>query len=82
MIEKTLGLYFQVRSPYYQVAQNTYFCILNVTGQVWENQKRISIKTNAISVHLPEPVSNDLTIKSGLVLTSLMEKDGVQNWSV
>ena len=26
--------------------ENTYSCILNVTGQVWESQKRISINTN------------------------------------
>ena len=26
--------------------ENTYFCILKVTGQVWESQKRISINTN------------------------------------
>ena len=26
--------------------ENTYFCILKVTGQTWESQKRISIKTN------------------------------------
>ena len=25
---------------------NTYSCILKVTGQVWENQKRVSINTN------------------------------------
>ena len=27
-------------------SQNTYFCILKVTGQVWESQKRININTN------------------------------------
>ena len=27
-------------------AGNTYSCILKVTGQVWQNKKRISIKTN------------------------------------
>ena len=26
--------------------ENTYSCTLKVTGQVWENQKRISINTN------------------------------------
>ena len=26
--------------------ENTYSCILKVTGQVWESQKRISINTN------------------------------------
>ena len=45
--------------------ENTYSRILKVTGQVWESQKRISIKTNpaTTSIHLPKPVSTDLTIK-------------------
>ena len=49
LMEKPLGRYFQVRSPYYQATQyseSTYSCILKVTGQVWESQKRISINTN------------------------------------
>ena len=48
-MEKPLGSYFKVRSPYYQVAhfkqKNTYSCILKV-GQVWESQKKLSINTN------------------------------------
>ena len=32
--------------------------------------------------HLSKPVSTDLTVKSGLVLTSAVEKDGVQGWSM
>ena len=47
LMEKPLGRYFQVRSPYYQAAQCSLFsCTLKVTGQVWESQKRISINTN------------------------------------
>ena len=56
--------------------ENTYSCILKVTGQVWENQKRI------ISVYLPKPVSTDLTKKLDSVLTNPMQKDGVQSWSM
>ena len=62
--------------------ENTYFCILKVTGQVWESQKRISIKTNpaTTSIHLPKPVSTDLTIKPDSVLTNPIEKDELQSW--
>ena len=35
LMEKPLGHYFQIQSPYYQAAQcNTYSCILKGTGQV------------------------------------------------
>ena len=69
LMEKAFGRYFQVRSPYYQVAQcnqkNTYSYILKVTGQVLESQKRISVTliTATTSIHLPKSVSTDLTIK-------------------
>ena len=59
-------------------AENTYSCILKVTGQVRESQKRISIN----SVHLPKPVSTDLTTKPHSVLTNTIEKDGVGSWSM
>ena len=39
----SLASWFQVQSPYYQVTvqpENTYSCILKVTGQVWESQKK------------------------------------------
>ena len=64
--------------------ENTYCCILKVTGQVWESQKRISITliTATTSVHLPKPVSTDLTIKPESVLTNPIGKDGVQSWSI
>ena len=64
--------------------ENTYSCILKVTGQVWESQKRISITliTAATSVHLPKPVSTDLTIKPDSVLTNPVGKDGVRSWSM
>ena len=52
--------------------EKTYSYILKVTGQVWESQKRISITliTAITSVHLPKPVSADLTIKPDPVLTN------------
>ena len=61
--------------------ENTYSRILKVTGQAWENQKKISIHTND-SIHLPKPVSTDLIIKSDSVLTNPLGKDGVRGWSV
>ena len=59
--------------------ENTYSCILKVTGQVWESQKRISITliTATTSAHLPKPVSTDLTIKPDSVLTNPIGKDGM-----
>ena len=64
--------------------ENTYSCILKVTGQVWESQKRISITliTATTSVHLPKPVSTDLTIKPDSVLTNPIGKDGARSWSM
>ena len=64
--------------------ENTYSCILKVTGQVWESQNRISITliTANTSVHLPKPVSIDLTIKPDSVLTNPIGKDGVRSWSM
>ena len=87
LMEKPLGRYFQVRSPYYQAAQCNQktpknSCILKVTGQVWKNQKRISITliTATTSVHLPKPVSTDPTIKPDSVLSNPIGKDGVRSW--
>ena len=81
LMEQTLGRYFQVRSPCYQVAQ----C----------NQKRRQVRsekakkgyastliTATTSVHLSKPVSTDLTIKPDSVLTNPIGKDGVQSWSM
>ena len=60
--------------------ETTYSCILKVTGQVWESQKRASITliTATASVHLPKPVSTDLTIKPDSVLTNPIEKMGCE----
>ena len=64
--------------------ENTYSCILKVTGQVWESQKRTSITliTATSSVHLPKPISTNLTIKPDSVLTNPIEKDGVRSCSM
>ena len=57
---------------------NTYYCILKVTVQVWNSQKKASINTNHSyhHIHLPKLVSSDLTIKLDLVLTSQIGRDG------
>ena len=65
--------------------ENTYSCILKVTGQVWENQKTRSINTSitaTTSVHLPRLVSTDLTITSNSVLINPIGKDEVREWSM
>ena len=64
--------------------ENTYSPILRVTDQVCESQKRISITliTATISVHLPKPVSTDVTIKPESDLTNPIGKDGVRSWSM
>ena len=64
--------------------EKTYSRIFNVTGQVRESQKRISINTitATTSAHLPKPVSTDLTIKLDSVLPNPIGKDGVRNWSM
>ena len=38
--------------------------------------------TATTSIHLPKPVSADLTIKSDFVLTNSMGKGRVQGWSM
>ena len=58
--------------------ENTYSRILKVTGQVWESQKKkrinITLITATTSVHLPKPVSIDLTIKPDSILTNPVGK--------
>ena len=38
--------------------------------------------TAVTSVHLPKPVSTDLTIMPDSVLTNPIRKDGVRSWSI
>ena len=84
LMEKPLRCYFQVWSPYYQAAQcnqkNTYSCILKVTGRSEKAKKDYAsiLITASTSVNLPKPVSTELTIKSDLILTNTIRKDGVQ----
>ena len=61
--------------------ENTYSLILKMMDQVWESQKRISINKATTSVHLPKPISTDLT-RPDSVLTNPIGKDGVQSWSM
>ena len=44
--------------------------------------KASTLITANTSVHLPKPVSTDLTIKSDSILTNQIEKDGVGSWSM
>ena len=62
--------------------KNTYSCILKVTSWVWETQKRqaSTLITTTISVYLPKPVSTDLTIKPGSILTNPIRKAVVKDW--
>ena len=88
LMEKPLGRYFQVRSPYYQAAQYNQKTPIPVSSR-WQirsgkSKKRISITliTATTSVDLPKPVSTDLTIKPDSVLTNPIGKDGVRSWSM
>ena len=52
-------------------------CVCDVIYEMlWE-----PVCTNS-SIHLPEPVSTDLTIKPDSVLTNPIGKDGVRSWSM
>ena len=51
--------------------ESTYPCILKVIDQV-------PLITAPTSLHLPKLVSNDLTIKSDLVLTNRIGENGVR----
>ena len=58
---------------------------INVTGQVWESQKKglaSTLITATTSVFLPKPVSTNLTVKPDSVLTNTIGKDGLQRWSM
>ena len=60
--------------------ENTYSCILKVTGILKDSQKKVSaLITATTSVHLPQLVSTDLTINLDSVLTNLMRKDVVRS---
>ena len=60
--------------------EHTYSTILKVTGQVWEAKKgwASTLIAATTSVHLPKPVSTDLTIKPDSVLTNPIYKSDVK----
>ena len=86
LMEKTLDQYFHVWSIYYEAAWRNQKIPISVssTYQVRseKGKKRQATKLLAAitSIHLPEPVSTDLTIKSDSVLTNQIRKDGVPGW--
>ena len=82
LMEKPLGHYFQVRSPYYQAAQCNQKTLILVSSR-WQAssekaKKKISIKTNHSYHHpsSPKPVPTDLAIKPDSDLTNPVGKDG------
>ena len=87
-MEKPLGRYYLVRSPYYQAAQCNQKTPIPVSSrcQVRSGKAKIRISVTLItattSIHLPKPVSTDLTIKQDSVLTNPIGKDGVRSWSM
>ena len=88
LMEKPLGGYFQVWSPYYQAAQYNRKTPTPISSR-WQVRSEKAKKgeaptliTATANVHLSEPVSTDLTIKPDSVLTNPTGKDGVQSWSM
>ena len=76
-MEKARGRYFQVRSPYYQVAQcnQKTFIPFPQDDRSGRSEKAKQGHTSTqftatTSVHLPKPVSTDLTIIPDSVLTN------------
>ena len=61
---------------------NTYSCILKVQVRFEKAKKASTLITATTNVHLPKPVSTDLTIKSDSVLTNPIWKDGVHGRSM
>ena len=88
LMEKPLGCYFQVRSPYYQAAQCNQKTLIPVSSRQPVRSEKTkkglasTLITATTSVHLPKPVSTDLTIKPDSVLTNPIGKDGMQSWSM
>ena len=65
--------------------ENTYFYILKVRGVRSEKANKGSASiliTATTGIHLPKPVSTDLTIKPDSVLTNPIGKDGMPSWSM
>ena len=85
LMEKPLGRYFQVQSPYYQVAECNQKTLIPVSSKLQVRSEKAkkgytsTLITATTSVHLPKPVPTDLTIKPDSVLTKPIGNDGVQN---
>ena len=84
LMEKSLGCHFQVKSPYYKLAQCNQKTWTPVSSR-WKVRSKKVIKgwastriTATTSAHLPKPASTDLTIKSDSALTNPTEKWGVK----
>ena len=79
LMEKLLGHYFQVRSPYYQATQcNQKHLFLYPQGDRSGLGKPKKDKHHTTTtIHLPKPVSTDLAITPDSVLTNPIGKDGV-----
>ena len=88
LMEKPLGRYFQVRSPYYLAAQCNQKTLIPVSSRRQVRSEKAkkgqasTLITATTSIHLPKRVSTDLTIKPDSVLTNPIGKDGVQSWSM
>ena len=88
LMEKPLGCYFQVWSPYFQVAQCNQktsipiFSRWQVRSEKAKKGWALTLITPTTSVHLPELVSTDVTIKPDSVLTNAIGKGGVWSWSM
>ena len=81
LMEKPLGRYFQVQSPYYQVAECNQKTLIPVSSKLQVRSEKAkkgytsTLITATTNVHLPKPVPTDLTIKPDSVLTNPVEKD-------
>ena len=87
LMEKPLGRYFQVWSPYYQAAQCKQKTPILVSSRWQVRFEKVkkgwasTLITATTSIHLLKPVSTDLTIKPNSLLTNPIRKDGVWSWS-
>ena len=88
LMEKPLGGYSQIRSSHYQAVPCNQKTPITVSSR-WQvrsdkakNRLASTIITATSSVHPHRPFSTDRTIKSDLVLTNPVWKDGVRGWSM
>ena len=73
---------------HYQAAQRNHKTPISVSSTCQVRPEKVkkgqasTLTTATTNVHLPKPVSFNLTIKSELVLTNPIGKDGVRGWSI